>query len=171
MGPHQVIAVGGPVQRLELARKWGATHTLDISELPDPAERLDAIKLLTNGRGADVVIEVSGVPSAFTEGIGIIRGGGRYLIVGQVHGQTLPFNPSAITTKHLQLIGTRGASIEHYYRGLEFLRHQKDRFNWDEMISGHYSLAAINDAFVAMKSWREIKPAIDFDNGKVPVAT
>jgi L-iditol 2-dehydrogenase len=161
-GLSNIIAIGGPAARLDLAQRWGATQTIDVNEVPNPADRLEIVRDATSGRGADVVIEVSGVPAAFTEGMSILRPGGRYLIIGQIHGTSVEFNPSVITLKHARLIGTRGASIEHYARALTFLRHHATRFAWDDMISARYPLEQINTAISAMQSWQEIKPAIDF---------
>jgi L-iditol 2-dehydrogenase len=161
-GPANVIVVGGPKDRLAVAEAWGATHTIDVTQTTDPAERQATVLDMTSGRGADVVVEVSGAVPAFPEGMGILRSGGRYLIIGQVHGQTVPFNPSSIVLKHATLIGSLSGSVEHYWRGLEFIRHNVGRFSWDDMISNHYRLDEINDAFHNMKALTEIKPAIDF---------
>jgi L-iditol 2-dehydrogenase len=161
-GPSQVIVIGGPADRLDLAQRWGAHHVIDVTQT-DPAQREAQVLERTNGRGADVVIEVSGVPAAFSEGMGMLRAGGRYLIVGPLHAQSMPFNPSSIVLKHATLIGSFSASVVHYWRALEFMRHHRDRFAWDDIISSHYSLDRINDAFEGMRSWREIKPAITFE--------
>jgi L-iditol 2-dehydrogenase len=162
-GPANVIVIGGPKDRLAVAERWGASDTIDVTEVTDAAARHDAVLELTSGRGADVVVEVSGAPAAFPEGIGILRAGGRYLIIGQVHAQALPFNASSIVMKHATLIGSLSGSIEHYWRALEFMRHHAGRFGWEEMISNHYPLAGINDAIRSMQAFSEIKPAIDFD--------
>jgi L-iditol 2-dehydrogenase len=161
-GPKNVIVIGGPSSRLDLAKKWGATETIDVALIPDPAERLALILEATGGRGADVVVEVSGVPAAFNEGIAMLRRGGRYLVIGQIHGEAVQFNPSELVLKHIMLIGSLSASVEHYYRGLQFLRYNSSRFDWSEMISNRYPLGDINNALHAMKSHQEIKPEITF---------
>src|SRR2546427_206076 len=63
-GAGQVIVIGGPKHRLEMARQFGADQTIDIDELREPAARLDAVRQLTRGYGADAVIECVGLPSA-----------------------------------------------------------------------------------------------------------
>jgi D-arabinose 1-dehydrogenase-like Zn-dependent alcohol dehydrogenase len=72
-GAGQVIVVGAPSGRLELAKKWGADHVLSIDENPDPGERLSAIRKLTGGRGPELVVECSGYPPAFDEGVDIVQ--------------------------------------------------------------------------------------------------
>jgi len=162
MSPAQVIVVGGPERRLALAREWGATATIDVDLVRDPADRLACVLDLTDGRGADVVLEMSGVPAAFGEGMAMLRRGGRYTVVGQVHTTALPFNPSLLVLKHARLAGCLSASLDHYYRGLRFLERHSDRIHWDHMITSTSPLEAINDAFERMRDWSEIKPALTF---------
>ena len=153
----------GRPPRLEVARRWGATHTLDIADVPDAAERGALIREWTDGHGPDVVIEVSGAVSAFPEGFEMLRRGGRYLVVGQLHGREVSIKPSQITRKHVRIIGSISASVEHYHRALQFIAHNWERFSWMDMISNRYPLEGINDAIGRMQRWEEIKPAIVFD--------
>jgi L-iditol 2-dehydrogenase len=160
--PAQVIMVGGPPTRLALAKAWGATETIDVTTATDPQARIDRIRELTQGRGADVVLELSGIPAAFGEGIAMLRRGGRYTIVGQVHSQSVQFNPSQFVLKHATVRGSLSGAVQHYYRALEFLRHRRDRFDWDAMITSTQPLDDINSAMDRMRDWNEIKPALVF---------
>jgi L-iditol 2-dehydrogenase len=58
--PRHLIVVGDPEDRLELAREWGATHTVSVSEHPDAAARREAILSITGARGPSVMLEASG---------------------------------------------------------------------------------------------------------------
>jgi S-(hydroxymethyl)mycothiol dehydrogenase len=58
-GASRIIAVDLDAAKLELARQFGATHTVDASQV-DPVE---AIQDLTDGNGADVCIEAVGNPT------------------------------------------------------------------------------------------------------------
>jgi threonine dehydrogenase-like Zn-dependent dehydrogenase len=162
MSPAQVIVVGGPERRLALAREWGATATIDVDLVRDPAERLARVLEYTDGRGADVILEMSGVPAAFGEGMAMLRRGGRYTVVGQVHTTALPFNPSLLVLKHARLAGCLSAGLDHYYRGLRFLERHAGQIHWDDMITSTRPLEAINDALEHMRDWSEIKPALAF---------
>ena len=162
-GPANVIVIGGPARRREVAASWGASHMIDIDEVPDAEARLDQIMEWTGGLGADVVIEVSGARTAFLEGFQMLRRGGRYLVIGQLHGETVPFQPSDIVRKHAHIIGTASAAVQHYHRALQFLSHNAERFDWMAMISNRYPLERINEAIVGMQRWEEIKPVITFD--------
>ena len=62
-GAAKVIAVDLDARKLDLAREFGATHTVLASEV-DPVE---AIQELTDGNGADVCIEAVGNPKVFEQ--------------------------------------------------------------------------------------------------------
>lgn len=94
----------------------------------------------------------------------MLRKGGRYVVVGQLHSETVPIMPGEIVRKHARITGVRSASVEHYYRALEFIRHNGERFSWDDMISNRYPLSRINEAMQRMQAWQEIKPAIVYSH-------
>ncbi|MDT2008512.1 zinc-binding dehydrogenase [Rhodococcus opacus] len=75
---RQIIVVGGPKDRLEAALKMGATHTISI-DTTSPADRAEQIRVLTGGRGADVVLEAAGTIAAFPEGLDMLTYNGRYV--------------------------------------------------------------------------------------------
>jgi L-iditol 2-dehydrogenase len=159
-GAQQVIVLGAPAHRLALAKKWGVAHTIDIDEVPDPRLRRRMIRDWTDGRGADVVIEVSGGTTAFPEGIDLVRRGGRYLVIGQVGDQQVSISPRLVVEKQLTVLGVMSGDTEHYYKALQFLKHNRDRFSFSDMLSNRYRLEQINEALDAMKGFREVKPVV-----------
>ena len=160
-GAARTIVVGAPQLRLELAKRWGADYVIDIEKVPDPAERKKQILQLTNGRGPDVVVEASGAPPAFREGLDIVRRGGRYLVIGQSSMEAeVPIIPGMITLKHLQIIGNASATIRHYYRALQFIKNKRGRYPFADIVTNKYPLEKINEAVKAMAAGREIKPVI-----------
>jgi S-(hydroxymethyl)mycothiol dehydrogenase len=62
-GASTIIAVDLDPRKLELAREFGATHTVDASS----ADPVTAIQGLTDGNGADVCIEAVGNPKVFEQ--------------------------------------------------------------------------------------------------------
>jgi threonine dehydrogenase-like Zn-dependent dehydrogenase len=160
-GAREVIVIGGPAQRLDLAKRWGASQVIDVTQVR-AEERAAAVMDYTKGLGADVVIEMSGAPTAFDEGMSIIRSGGRYLLIGQIGAHPTTLSASTIVLKQLSLIGSLSGSVEDYYHALQFMVRNKDRFSWKDMISTTFDLADINDAFAGMKDLSEIKPAVRF---------
>jgi threonine dehydrogenase-like Zn-dependent dehydrogenase len=81
-GAREIVVLGAPKRRLEMARRFGATATIDLDEVKSPNERIARVRDLTDGRGAEVVIEAAGAVPAFGEGIQLAAKAGRYLIVG-----------------------------------------------------------------------------------------
>src|SRR3990170_552842 len=97
MGADQVIVIDGLKDRLELAKKFGADHTINLTELKTPEERVQKVLELTGGRGADVVGEFVGLPAVVPEGLQMVRSGGTYLEIGNISfGQTVAIDPSAL---------------------------------------------------------------------------
>ena len=83
MGAGQVASIDAIPQRLELARDFGADLTLNVAETTKE-ERVEAVWELTDGVGADVCVEVVGVPGVVQEGLELLRPGGRYLMMGNI---------------------------------------------------------------------------------------
>lgn len=160
-GASKIIVVGAPALRLGLAKKWGAAETINIEEMTDPAERKKEILKLTEGRGPDVVIEASGVPAAFREGMDMVRRGGRYLIIGQTSMELeIPVIPGLFMQKHLQVIGNASATIGHYFKALQLILNRRNKYPFADIVTNKYSLDQINEAIAAMKKGQEIKPVV-----------
>ncbi len=157
--PRQLIVVGAPDDRLQLAREWGATHTVGIAEHPDPASRREAILEITGG-GPHVAFELSGARGAAAEGVAMLRPNGRYVITGTVGGGEQPVDVSRITTRGLRVRGSMSGDIDAYYKALEFLDAHQDRFDWDRMIGARYGLHQAAEAMESMRQMREIKPVL-----------
>jgi len=160
-GASQVIVVGGPAQRLTIARTLGADMTVDIAE-HDPGERLRIIREATNGRGADVTIEATGVPTAVAEGLRFTRDAGTLVIVGQYtdHG-SVSINPHLeLNRPHLQVRGCWGSDLSHLYRVVRTLTRHADSFPWRSMISGRYSLEHATEALASAERQESIKALI-----------
>lgn len=76
-GAVKIIAVARKAHRLETAKKFGATHTIQVS--PDDTELLQAaeqVKAMTGGRGADYCFEGTAVPELGAAPLAFIRNGG-----------------------------------------------------------------------------------------------
>lgn len=159
-GASQVISIGAPAQRVALARKWGAAHAINMEEMKDARERIDTVRKLTGGRGADLVIEAAGPPSAFEEGLEMVRRGGRFLVIGTTATRNVQISPRRINKDMVEIIGVISAHAGHFYKAMQFLQSNRARFDFTAMISNRYALADVNDALENMAALREIKPAL-----------
>ncbi len=77
-GIERVIAVDVDAARLDTARELGALHTVDASQ----GDAAAAVRDLTGGEGAQVVIEASGAPGSPGQALRMVRRGGTVVIVG-----------------------------------------------------------------------------------------
>lgn len=160
LGAPRIIVIGDPAVRLELAKAWGATGTVSVAGHTKPQARVQAIKELTDGQGAEVVMEFSGARTAFGEGLSMVRRGGRFLVAGQVGPHKVEFEPTAITRGNIKVIGSFSASEAEYWRALRFMSDTCDRFDYDRLLSNRYGLDQTTAALAGMQSLTEIKPVI-----------
>src|SRR4029450_13292401 len=160
-GAAHVIAIGAPEDRLALARRMGADVSLDLRLVP-PAERLDMVATFSHGEGADVVIEAAGAAGAIGEGLGLVRGGGRYVIAGHYTdvGDSTINAHRQINRKHLEIRGCWGSEPRHFLRALSVLeRHPEIPFR---LIGAKtYGLAALNEALADAEAMRIPKALVD----------
>ncbi|MBU0718069.1 MAG: zinc-binding dehydrogenase, partial [Planctomycetes bacterium] len=109
-GAGCVLCIGAPEERLTYARHMGAMAALDFTQ-HSATDRHDWVLQRTNGRGADAVIECTGVPEAVPQAMRFARDGGTVVIVGQYtdHGNAT-FNPHVdLNKKHLDVRGCWGS--------------------------------------------------------------
>ncbi|MDA0166394.1 zinc-binding dehydrogenase [Solirubrobacter ginsenosidimutans] len=160
-GAGQVIVIGGPAIRLEAARRFGADAVIDIAETT-PEERLERVRERTGGRGADVTIEATGVPSAVPEGMRLTRDAGRYVVVGQYTDVgTATFNPHLdLNQKHLDVRGCWGSDVGHVYRSVRVMARYAAQFEWTDLITREYGLDEAQEALEDVAAQRVVKALI-----------
>jgi len=90
-GAAPVIVIGDSVTKLEMAKKFGADITININEVSDPVAE---VKRLTNGIGADYVLEAVGTPKTYEQAFEMVRRGGKVEAFGVVpQGKTAAVEP------------------------------------------------------------------------------
>ncbi len=138
-GAARVILAGGPSHRLALAKSVGiGDDHINVVEAPDAVEALAEVVKLTGGRGADLVVECTGVPGAIPQGISLARRGGSYLIIGQYSdaGKT-ELSPHQFVYRQLDVVGSwafTGAHVVEYVRLLPALI---GRFGLAKLVSAY----------------------------------
>jgi threonine dehydrogenase-like Zn-dependent dehydrogenase len=157
--PRELIVVGSPDGRLELAKAWGADHTISVDQY-DREARTRMVLELTDGLGVDVLFELSGGQDAFAEGIDMAGRNARYCVVGTLGGSPQEIPVARITTRNLRITGSLSGDVSSYYKALKFLERFSDRFEWDAMFSAPYALADAEKALMSLRSMAEIKPTI-----------
>jgi threonine dehydrogenase-like Zn-dependent dehydrogenase len=148
MGAGLVIVIDGRSNRLALAKQCGADETININELTTPDDRVERVKELTEGRGADVVVEVAGVPQVVPEGLQMLRKGGTFVEIGNIWPNS---NVTLDMSKILWGI-TRIVPTAHYDPyilpvALDFLVRTRDRYPLTKLMSHSFPLERIEEAF------------------------
>jgi Zn-dependent alcohol dehydrogenase len=159
-GAERVIALDLSDSKLDAARNFGATHTVNVSK----ENAQEAVFGLTDGRGADYVFVTVGAKSALEQGFGLLRKGGTLVIVGMTADNvTIAFDSCAFAGAEQRLLGSKMGSTRltvdiPWYVSL----YQQGRLKLDELISGRYPLEQINEAIVDVKQGEALRNIIVF---------
>jgi threonine dehydrogenase-like Zn-dependent dehydrogenase len=146
----ETIVIDGVDKRLDQAEAFGADHVIDFRELETVAARKERVDEITDGAGADVGIEVAGVPEAFVEGIELLRKGGRYLEMGNVRpGHEVDFDPGKLTRKSIDITTAVEYDPWVLYDALQFLAETVDDYPYERLIDAEYPLEDIDAALEA----------------------
>lgn len=164
-GAGEIIAIGAPRQRLDFARRMGATATLGL-DLPHAA-RTDGVRGMTHGRGTDVVIEASGAPEAVKQALDLVRDGGRVIVCGQyTDNGSVDINPHwQINRKHVEIKGCWGSRYDHFHRAVALTARYGPERPWREMVSAKYTLEQADEALAAVENRTAIKAVITPNSG------
>lgn len=159
-GARRVIAIDGVPERLKLAKAFGADEVIDINEV-DAKGRVKMVRTLTDGRGADVVVEVVGHPSAIDEGLKMLGQFGRYVEIGNINfGKTFEFDPSRFVFGNKSMVGVSLYDPVVLSRALIFLEQYHDKLPLDQLATTTYSLDNINEAFIAAEGKQDVRASI-----------
>jgi len=164
---RNIVVIGAPAHRLEIARAFGATETIDL-DATTADERLTRVLELTDGRGADVVIEAAGVPEAFPEGLSLLARFGRYLLSGLYSGsREIAFNPVPITVKSAHVIGNLGSLPNAGLQALRFVQSNRERFPFSRVVTHRFGLEEVSGALAAMRDGEALKAVVIPGGGPV----
>jgi L-iditol 2-dehydrogenase len=156
-GAKQVLVIGAPASRLEVTKRMGADAVLNLEEVTDAADRRKWVQQRTDGRGADVVIQVAN-NLATPEGLGLLRRGGRFVHIG-AGGKNAMITVEDLP-EEFTLYTVRSGEPRHWLQALDFLATRKNTYPFDEMISASYRLDQVNEAMEAMASYQVVKAVI-----------
>ena len=149
----RVIVVDAVPDRLELAHRFGAAETITLGDFPLPEDRVARVQELTGGIGADVVLEVTGVPASFVEAIDLARVNGRIASVGNLNAEaTVTMTPGILTRKSVQVRGVLRYHPWYLHRAVEFLARRQTLHPFEAFTDRTYPLAEVAEALKAGES-------------------
>jgi threonine dehydrogenase-like Zn-dependent dehydrogenase len=159
-GAATIIAIDLAEARLELAKRFGATHTLSLKET-SAEERRAAVRDLTGGRGADAAYEAVGKAAVVREGLGLVRQGGRYIAAGFGQpGGTMEWDPFAdLVRPDLKVVGVWVSHTRHMARALDLMKRHLEDFA--AMVTHRLPLAEANRAHDLMRRGEAMKVVLE----------
>jgi S-(hydroxymethyl)mycothiol dehydrogenase len=157
-GAAKVIAVDLDPRKLDAAREFGATHVVDASST-DPVE---AIRALTHGNGADVVIEAVGNPAVFEQAFNARDLAGTLVQVG------VPDPSMRIELPMIDFFGRGGALKPSWYgdclpsRDFPLLidLYLQGRLDLDRFVSETIGLDDVEEAFGRMERGEVLRSVV-----------
>jgi S-(hydroxymethyl)glutathione dehydrogenase/alcohol dehydrogenase len=158
-GARQIIAVDQFENKLAMAKRFGATHTIDASH----GDAVEAINTMTGG-GVDYSFEAVGVAKLAEQCFDCIKPGGTATIIGMIpvgHKVALD-GPKFLTERKIQgtMMGGNRFRID-MPRYIDF--YLQGRLNLDDMISKRGKIEDVNEAFASMKKGEVARTVLMFD--------
>ena len=149
-GAREIIAIDTARARLEMARAHGATQTLEMGV----QDARDSVMKLTEGRGADVVYDITGHPSVFAPALGLARRFGTLLLLGDTGSPGEQRLTSDVVTRGVKIVGAHdGHSISHVSDTDLWTEHNMERLFFTYVARGQMNVAdLITDRFPALEA-------------------
>ena len=143
-GAEPVIALDLSPAKRDAARAFGATHALN----PAATDAREAVRALTDGRGADYVFVAAGSAAAIEAGTGLMRRGGTLVVVGMTaSGVKARIEALDIADDAQRILGSKMGGA-HFHQDVPRLvgLYREGRLKLDELVTGRFPLSAINEA-------------------------
>jgi L-iditol 2-dehydrogenase len=158
LGCGELIAIDVLAERLGRAEAFGVTRTVDASRT-ERAQRIEAVRDWTGGRGADVVIDCSGIADTFTEALELVRWGGTVIEAGAfVDLGPVPVNPNRdICTRNVCVLGIGGETSEGYVPAMNAMAAQLDELPLRQVVTHRLPLDDAEEAIRLSESPEAMK--------------
>ena len=142
MTPAQIIVVDPSEPALALASELGAHHTVRVD-----GSHVDTVRELTDGLGAEVILDFVGEKGSVEDGIAMIQDGGFYYVIG--YGQNLVVPTIDIISREISFIGNLVGTHADLEDLMTLTAQSKVRLH-----TSTYPLDAINDAMADLDGGR-----------------
>jgi NAD+-dependent secondary alcohol dehydrogenase Adh1 len=142
MTPAEIIVIDPSEPALALARELGSDHTVKVD-----GTQVERVKELTDGLGAEAIIDFVGEKGAIEDGIAMVRDGGFYYVIG--YGENINIPTIDVISREISFIG----NLVGTYNDLQELM----TLTAQGRVSLHtttYPLDAINDAMADLDGGR-----------------
>ena len=121
LGAQPVILTGTRDNRLDIGKKLGADHVINIRKTPDVVAE---VKKLNGGKGVDYVVECSAAPNAVNEALYMVNRGGKVCLAAVPHDTAL-VDIAHIVRNHIYIDGIRGEGKSATHRAEAYMRQKR----------------------------------------------
>jgi len=155
-----VTGLGRDEAKLELAREFGADHTINV-ECEDVVER---VREITDGAMADVVLELTPIATQpVLDAVEAVRHSGRIVLAGLKGGKSVDLVTDRLINKGATVRGAFGVNAEAYVEAIRII--ESGRFPLHRMSSGTYELADTEAAIQSLADGSAIHVCVCPDAG------
>ena len=161
-GYRNIIAVDGTPMRLEMAKKFGASHTINFRDYKSIDEKVAYVKSITHGLGADFAFQCTGAPPAAAEVWKYVRRGGGLCEMGFfVNNGECSINPHFdICQKEITVVGSWTYGALEYQDTISFVKQCCEiGIPLTDLITHRYGLDEMNEAMETNVAQKGIKIA------------
>jgi L-iditol 2-dehydrogenase len=153
VGAGRIVATDKFDSRLALAGDLGADDVFNATE-SSLEDRIGSVMAMTGGRGADIVVDCSGVPATFTESLRLVRNGGVIIEAGTfVDMGPVGINPNSdICTPNVAIVGVGGETAVSYAPSMALMAANLGRYPLDKIVTHEFSLDDAEDAVITAQA-------------------
>lgn len=162
LGAGTIIAIDLSPYRLDFAKRLGADFTVNARE-HSQAERLQMVKDLSGGRGADMVIECAGVPQAVPEALEMLRVGGLLVEAGNFSdlGEVAISPHRHLCAKNARILSVGGEEPAAYGPGMRQMARYLKHYPLGEFVSHKFALRDVDAAMQQAMAADSMKVVLD----------
>ena len=159
-GARTVVGLDSVPARLEMAKTFGADQVFDVSKLSTD-ELVAAVRDACPPDGADVVIEVCGVPAVIPQGLDMLRARGSYAITGIVFPNAdVTLDANRILRRMITVTGVHNYHPRDLVTALDFVDRYRSTYPLKQLVDGRFALADLDEAFRSAADRRVVRAAV-----------
>ncbi len=147
---YPIIAIDVVDAKLEMAKRFGATHCINSKKMPDVDK---AIRDIVDAQGADVVVETTGIARVIETAYNLTQAKGKAILVGVPRkGDNISIYSLPLHFKKI-LTGSEGGDSEPHNDIPRYVRLvQAGKFKLDGLITDEFKLEQINEAIALVRA-------------------
>ncbi len=160
-GASEAVVIGtrADAKRLQVAKEFGTVQAYVVEDSSVEARREEVMEL-TNGIGANIVIDCTGTPASFNEGLHLTAPGGTYSLPGIATpvGEVPMRLYEDVAKKNVRIQGVWVSDTSHLYQAVRLVL--SGRFPLHKLVTHRFPLERVMDALEVVDSKEAIKAVL-----------